>query len=84
MVDFTYTKYPKWGTIDQALAREGFKLVSLLRLSPVMPYNVLNYILSITGIGFMPFTLASAISECTTAQASFPGVRAECLPASMR
>mmetsp|Transcript_44052 Transcript_44052/g.111454 ORF Transcript_44052/g.111454 Transcript_44052/m.111454 type:complete len:253 (+) Transcript_44052:1-759(+) len=62
VVDFTYTKYPKWGTIDQALAREGFKLVSLLRLSPVMPYNVLNYILSITGIGFMPFTLASAIT----------------------
>jgi uncharacterized membrane protein YdjX (TVP38/TMEM64 family) len=62
VVDFTYSKYPKWGTIDQALAREGFKLVSLLRLSPVMPYNVLNYILSITGIGFMPFTLASAIS----------------------
>lgn len=63
VVDLTYSKYPKWGTIDQALAREGWKLVSLLRLSPIMPYNVLNYILSITGIGFVPFTVASAISE---------------------
>jgi len=62
VVDLTYAKYPKWGTIDQALAREGWKLVSLLRLSPIMPYNVLNYILSITGVGFVPFTVASAIT----------------------
>mmetsp|Transcript_28830 Transcript_28830/g.81226 ORF Transcript_28830/g.81226 Transcript_28830/m.81226 type:complete len:335 (-) Transcript_28830:192-1196(-) len=62
VVDLTYSKYPKWGTIDAALAREGWKLVSLLRLSPIMPYNVLNYILSITGIGFIPFTVASAIT----------------------
>ena len=29
--------------------KEGWKLITLLRLSPIIPWNVLNYALSVTG-----------------------------------
>ncbi|HEY7472531.1 MAG TPA: TVP38/TMEM64 family protein [Gemmatimonadota bacterium] len=45
--------------IDQAIAKEGFKVVLLLRLSPLVPYNVLNYALSLTGVRLRDFVIAS-------------------------
>lgn len=43
------SRFPKWAAVDAALSSEGWKLVTLLRLSPVVPWNVLNYALSVTG-----------------------------------
>ena len=31
------------------MSREGWKLITLLRLSPIVPWNMLNYALAITG-----------------------------------
>ena len=47
--------------IDAAVAREGFKLVLLLRLSPLVPFNLLNYILSLTPVSTGRYVLASFI-----------------------
>ena len=44
------SRFPKWAAVDAALSNEGWKLVTLLRLSPVVPWNVLNYALSVTGL----------------------------------
>ncbi len=52
---------PKFLAIDRALGREGFKIVLLLRLSPVFPFDLLNYALGITKVSFRNFVLASAI-----------------------
>lgn len=52
---------PRVRAIDAAIEREGFKLVLLLRLSPVFPFNVLNYALSLTRVGLGTYVLASAI-----------------------
>ncbi len=41
---------PKLRAIDRALAREGPKLVFLIRLSPAVPFNALNYALGLTGV----------------------------------
>ena len=49
MVAWLAARFPKWPAIDAALSREGWKLVTLLRLSPLVPWNVLNYALSVTG-----------------------------------
>jgi hypothetical protein len=42
-------RWPRWAAVDAALSAEGWKLITLLRLSPVVPWNVLNYALSVTG-----------------------------------
>lgn len=52
---------PKFAAIDEALGREGFKVVLLLRLSPVFPFDLLNYALGITKVSFRNYALASLI-----------------------
>lgn len=49
---------PKFQAVDRAVAREGGKIVALLRLTPVMPFNLLNYALGLTKVGFWPYALA--------------------------
>ena len=46
-------------SVDRALAQQGFKLVFLLRLTPVVPYSLLNYSLGLTQVSFRDFLLAS-------------------------
>lgn len=41
---------PKFKAIDDAVAREGWKIVGLTRLSPVFPFNLLNYGLGLTQV----------------------------------
>jgi hypothetical protein len=52
---------PKFNAIDEAVGREGFKIVFLLRLSPVFPFNLLNYSLGLTKVSFKHYALASMI-----------------------
>jgi uncharacterized membrane protein YdjX (TVP38/TMEM64 family) len=50
----------RFAAIDRAVGREGFKIVLLLRLSPVFPFNLLNYALGLTGVRLRDYVLASA------------------------
>ncbi|WP_448563799.1 TVP38/TMEM64 family protein [Trichothermofontia sp.] len=50
---------PKFAAIDQAVAKQGFKIVLLTRLSPVFPFNFLNYAFGITGVTLKDYTLGS-------------------------
>jgi uncharacterized membrane protein YdjX (TVP38/TMEM64 family) len=52
-------KMPKFQTIDQAIAREGLKIVFLLRLSPLFPFNLLNYALGITQVSLKDYVIGS-------------------------
>lgn len=47
--------------IDRAIGREGWKIVGLLRLSPVFPFNLLNYALGLTKVRLKHYFLASWI-----------------------
>ncbi len=49
----------KFAAVDEAISQKGWKIVCLLRLSPVFPFNALNYILGLTGIRFSHYVLAS-------------------------
>ena len=49
----------KFQRIDDAIGKQGAKLVFLLRLSPVIPFNVSNYFYGLTGVKFWPYVLAS-------------------------
>lgn len=54
-------KNKRFGAIDDAVGQQGWKIVGLLRLSPLIPFNVSNYFYGVTSIGFWPYLLASAI-----------------------
>lgn len=45
--------------IDRAIGAGGRKIVFLLRLSPVFPFNLLNYALGLTRVRFSDYILAS-------------------------
>ena len=49
----------RFSAIDKAVADNGFKIVFLLRLSPVIPFNLLNYALGLTQVPFRTYLLAS-------------------------
>jgi uncharacterized membrane protein YdjX (TVP38/TMEM64 family) len=51
----------KFRNIDNAIGQQGAKLVFLLRLSPVIPFNLSNYFYGLTGVKFWPYVLASWI-----------------------
>jgi uncharacterized membrane protein YdjX (TVP38/TMEM64 family) len=53
--------HPKFKAIDEAVAREGWKIVGLLRLSPVVPFNVLNYAFGVTRVSLRHYVVASWI-----------------------
>ena len=52
---------PRFAAVEEAVAADGWKIVALLRLSPVFPFNVLNYALSLTGIRWIDYASASLI-----------------------
>ena len=47
--------------LDAAVAEQGFKIVFLTRLSPVLPFNLLNYAFGVTQVRLRDFVLASWI-----------------------
>lgn len=64
---FVQSKWKKWKYIDAALENDGWKLVLIMRLSPIIPYNLLNIAMATTSMHFLSFTIASAIGiifEC--------------------
>jgi uncharacterized membrane protein YdjX (TVP38/TMEM64 family) len=52
-------KYPKFEAIDRAVAGQGFKIVALVRLSPLFPFNLLNYAFGITQVSLKDYVLGS-------------------------
>ena len=49
----------KFAAVYDAVGSEGFKIVFLIRLSPVFPFNVLNYAFGLTKVPFWKYALAS-------------------------
>ncbi|AFY65116.1 SNARE associated Golgi protein-like protein [Geitlerinema sp. PCC 7407] len=48
---------PRFRAIDEAIGREGLKIVILTRLSPVFPFNLLNYSLGLTQVSLRDYCL---------------------------
>lgn len=53
------TRFPKFHAIDRAIAERGWEVVALLRLSPVIPFNMQNYAYGLTAIRLWPCVFAS-------------------------
>ena len=52
-------KNKKFQSIDNEIDEQGWKIVILARLSPIIPFFLLNYALGITKIRFIHFIFAS-------------------------
>lgn len=52
---------PRFRAVDDAVSDSGFRVVFLLRLSPVFPFNLLNYALGLTRVRLRDFALASFV-----------------------
>ncbi|MEG5001004.1 TVP38/TMEM64 family protein [Microcoleus sp. B4-D4] len=50
---------PKFQAIDSAVASEGWKIVLLTRLSPIFPFNLLNYAFGVTQVSLRDYFFAS-------------------------
>lgn len=53
--------YPNFKAVDAAISQKGWLIVLLLRLAPVMPFNILNYALALTQISFIHYVIATAV-----------------------
>ncbi|KAF5950896.1 hypothetical protein HYC85_012889 [Camellia sinensis] len=51
--------YPQVQAVAIATQKSGFKIIFLLRLVPIIPFNMLNYALSVTPIPLGKYILAS-------------------------
>ncbi|CAD5311597.1 unnamed protein product [Arabidopsis thaliana] len=51
--------YPKFQAVSVAIQKSGFKIVLLLRVVPILPFNMLNYLLSVTPVRLGEYMLAT-------------------------
>ena len=54
-------RFPVFGAVRRAVAAEGWKVVGLTRLSPVLPFTLLNYAYGLTDVPLGEYALASWI-----------------------
>jgi uncharacterized membrane protein YdjX (TVP38/TMEM64 family) len=54
-------KSETFAAVDKAVKKEPFKVVALLRLSPVLPSGLKSYFLGLTCVRPMPYALASSL-----------------------
>jgi uncharacterized membrane protein YdjX (TVP38/TMEM64 family) len=52
-------RYPVFAAIDRAVSAEGWKLVLLLRLNPLVPFNLQNYAFGATDIALRSYAAAT-------------------------
>ncbi|MDX1501672.1 MAG: TVP38/TMEM64 family protein [Thermoanaerobaculia bacterium] len=51
---------PRFRAVDRAVAGQGVRTVLLLRLSPLFPFNLLNYALGLTRVRFRDYLIGCA------------------------
>jgi uncharacterized membrane protein YdjX (TVP38/TMEM64 family) len=56
-VEAYVARHPKLAAIDRAVESEGARLVLLLRLSPIVPFSLLNYVLGISRVRFRDYMI---------------------------
>ncbi len=61
MISRRIARNQKFKALDEAVAREGWRIVGLIRLCPIFPFNVVNYIFGLTRISLKEYLLATWI-----------------------
>ena len=61
-VERTARKNPKFAAIDRAIGKGGWKVVALLRLSPLVPFSLSNYLYGLTSVRFGHYVATSWVA----------------------
>ncbi len=59
MVERKARENRRFAAIDQAIGEGGWKIIAMLRLSPVVPFSLGNYLFGLTRIRFWPHVVTS-------------------------
>lgn len=51
----------RFRALDRAIAKEGAKIVFLVRLAPIFPFTYINYAFGLTGVATLPYVIASLV-----------------------
>jgi uncharacterized membrane protein YdjX (TVP38/TMEM64 family) len=54
--------HPHMEAVAEAVDEEGWRVVALVRLSPLLPFNMQNYLFGLTNIPFGQYVLATVLS----------------------
>lgn len=60
-VEALVEKRPKFKAVNEAVSEEGWKIVALLRLSPVLPFNLQNYFYGVTDVKLVHYVPATFV-----------------------
>jgi uncharacterized membrane protein YdjX (TVP38/TMEM64 family) len=52
----------RFGAIDEAIGKNGWKTVVLLRLSAIVPFSLSNYLFGLTSVDFVPYIASTAVA----------------------
>ena len=55
------SRNPRFKAIDEAIGKNGWKIIGLLRLSPLIPFNLSNYFYGITSVSLKAYVAVSSI-----------------------
>jgi uncharacterized membrane protein YdjX (TVP38/TMEM64 family) len=58
-----FNRHKKWNAVVDAVQHDGWKIIFLTRLSPVMPFSLINYSLGLTRISVWHFLLATEVGS---------------------
>mmetsp|Transcript_6013 Transcript_6013/g.6144 ORF Transcript_6013/g.6144 Transcript_6013/m.6144 type:complete len:266 (-) Transcript_6013:66-863(-) len=51
----------QWQAIDSAIGKQGFKVILLLRLTPLFPFSIANYLYGLTSVDFWSYLSATLL-----------------------
>jgi uncharacterized membrane protein YdjX (TVP38/TMEM64 family) len=54
--------HERFRAIDAAITQQGWRVVALLRLSPLVPFSLSNYLYGLSAVSFWPYVLASTVA----------------------
>jgi uncharacterized membrane protein YdjX (TVP38/TMEM64 family) len=61
LVEGWVARYARLARMDEAVARDGWRIVMITRLVPLFPFNLQNYAYGVTRIGFWAYLTTSAV-----------------------
>lgn len=82
-VDRLAHRYTMFEALDAVMKTKGFRIMALLRLSPIIPFNAINYISGITSISLLSYSLANIAVIPGTVLFVFVGSSTACIANNM-